>query len=345
MDTKNKKPRILSIDLGYSSVKYSFVDDNGALVNDKFISAVAKLPNAPIQTDDESVFSLNGEYYVIAENALKLDRSLLMPLETYENLRDVYPVVISYTLKKLGNIKWDKVCLGLSMAFSDKADELLQYLYTALLIDPTSNYFLVYPQGLASRAAFSRYKENIRDAAVNSTSVSLSSFLLCDGGFSTLDLCAIIDHKSAAGATIGIPDTGVICISRELANYVYKTFEYRISIKEAQVVVDSGRLIRRGREYDLSEVVDKLSKQYLINVLNLLEEKYSNYLDVVEGVLFVGGISHFMSKALEDPTFCKEVEKHFPISYVHCPREYGEFYNSIGYLLLTEDLMEKGKIK
>jgi len=70
MDTKNKKPRILSIDLGYSSVKYSFVDDNGALVNDKFISAVAKLPNAPIQTDDESVFSLNGEYYVIPENAL-----------------------------------------------------------------------------------------------------------------------------------------------------------------------------------------------------------------------------------------------------------------------------------
>ena len=43
------------------------------------------------------------EFYVIAENALKLDRSLLMPLETYENLRDVYPVVISYTLKKLGN--------------------------------------------------------------------------------------------------------------------------------------------------------------------------------------------------------------------------------------------------
>jgi hypothetical protein len=340
-----KKPRILSIDLGYSSVKYSYFDENGLLVNEKFISSVAKLPEQPLMADQNSVFSLNGCYYVLAESALKLDRSLLMPLESYNDMKEVYPVVISYVLKKLGNQNWSKVCLGLSMAFSDKADDLLDYLYTALLIDRSNNYFLVYPQGLACRYCYDTYKENPRDPAVHSSSNTLSNAVICDGGFLSLDLCAIIDHKSAAGQTIGLENTGVLNISRELANYIYKNYEYRISIKEAQVAVDSRQIVRRGRTIDLTDIVDKLSKQYLISVLNLIEEKYSNYLDVVEGILFVGGISYFMSRALEDPEFCNEVEKHYPVSFIHCPKELGEYYNSIGYLLLTEDLLKKGKIQ
>ena len=42
--SKQKRPRVLAIDLGYSSVKISFIDDNGSLVNYKMISAIFRTP-------------------------------------------------------------------------------------------------------------------------------------------------------------------------------------------------------------------------------------------------------------------------------------------------------------
>lgn len=341
MAAKKQRPKVLAIDLGYSSIKYSYIDENGALVNDKMISAIAKLPEAPLEVDNDTVFRLGTDWYILGPNALKTARSYQLPLETFEDMLKVYPVWLSYILKKFSNITWDRVAIGLSMAFSDKADELLKYLYETLMIDPGTQYFICLPQGLSSRVCFAKYGENVRNSSSHVTDTKLDSFVLVDGGYLSIDICAVIDSKSAAGATIGIPDTGVICISRDIANYVYKTFEYRISIKEAQTVVDSGRLIRRGREEDLSEVVDQFTRKYLINVLNLLEERYGEFLDAVNGLLIVGGLSHYFSKYLADKEFCQEVEKHFPLSFIHSPKEDGEYYNSISYLLISEDLLGK----
>lgn len=333
---QQKRPKVLAIDLGYSSVKISFVNDDGNLVNDKMISAISELPDAPLEVDNDTVFRLNERWYVIGPNSLKLDRNYRLKLETYEDMKNVYPVFISYFLNKYNNVKWDRVAIGLSMAFSDKADELLQHLYQSLLIDPSTNFFVCLPQGLACKAAFAKFGENVKNSNIHTTDNKLDSYVICDGGYLSIDICAVIDQKSAAGATIGIPDTGVICISRDVADYIYKTYEYRISIKEAQTVVDSGQLIRRGKVIDLSDIVDKYTRQYLSNVLNLLEDKYGSQLDASNGLLIVGGLSHFFAKYLTDPEFIKVVEKHFPTSFIHVPTDYGEYYNSISYLLITE---------
>jgi hypothetical protein len=337
--SKQKRPRVLAIDLGYSSVKISFIDDNGSLVNYKMISAISELPEAPLEIDNDTVFKLNEKWYVIGPNSLKLDRNYRLKLETYEQMKAIYPVVISYFLSKYSDIKWDKVAIGLSMAFSDKADDLLKFLYESLLISPDTNFFVCLPQGLACKAAFAKYGQNVKDSNIHTTDNKLDSYVICDGGYLSIDICAVIDQKSAAGATIGIPDTGVICISRDIAEYIYKTYEYRISTKEAQTVVDSGILTRRGKVIDLSDVVDKYTRIYLANVLNLLEEKYSSQLDASNGLLIVGGLSHFFAKYLNDEQFIKEVEKHFPVSFIHVPTDYGEYYNSISYMLIAEKLM------
>lgn len=338
----DKKFKILAIDLGYSSLKYTYYDENGKMVNDKIISATAKLPEAPIEQDDDSVFRLNTDWWCLGPAALRTARSYQMPLETFEDMKAVYPAWISYMMKKFSHVKWDRIAIGLSMAYSERADELLSHIYESLLIDPATQLFVCLPQALASVASLNRYGGSIRDNAAHATENNLDNYVLCDGGYSTIDLCAVINKKSAAGATIGIPDTGVICIARDIADYIFKNFEYRISIKEAQTVVDTGILRRRGREVNLSEVVDKFTKRYLMNVLDLLENKYSEFLDVAESLVFVGGIVHFINKSLEDPNFRAEVEKHFPVSFIFTPKDSFEYYNSISYLLITEGLLAKG---
>jgi len=343
---ENRKARILSIDLGYSALKYTYIDENGKMASDKIISAVAKLPEPPIELDGVEAFTLDGCWFLLGPAALRTARSYLLPLETFEDMLAVYPAWVSYMLKKLEHIKFDKVVIGLSMAFSDKADILLNKLYEALNIEKSTNFFICLPQSLSARWTLNKFGVSIRDNAANATKAdALDSYVIVDLGYLTIDLAAVINRKSAAGATIGLANTGVINIARDVADYVYKQFEYRISIKEAQVVVDTGILRRRGREVDLSPIVRQFTRKYLVYVLNLIEEKYGEFLDAVNNLVLLGGGAYFYNSLLTDPEFCAEVEKHFPLSFIVTPQDSSEYYNSISYLLITENLIDSGKIK
>ena len=89
--------RLLAIDLGYSSVKVAYYSETGVLQFDKYISAVAKIEN-PMEADDDIMFRLGVDYYILGTPALKVPRSLLLSLENYEDLKEAYPVWISYLL-------------------------------------------------------------------------------------------------------------------------------------------------------------------------------------------------------------------------------------------------------
>ena len=145
--------RLLAIDLGYSSVKVAYYSETGVLQYEKFISAIAKI-DKPMEMDDDVMFMLGADYYVLGSSALKIPRSFLLKLENYEDLKEAYPVWISYLLKKYGGYdKFDKVVIGLSMAFSDKADELLDHLYNTLMIQE-DDYFICLPQGLSCKLTY-----------------------------------------------------------------------------------------------------------------------------------------------------------------------------------------------
>ena len=80
MAKKVQEPRILSIDLGYSAVKLAYKNKEGILVFDKLISAVAKIPNV-LQADDDTLFKLGLDYYILSDEALKTNREYLINLE------------------------------------------------------------------------------------------------------------------------------------------------------------------------------------------------------------------------------------------------------------------------
>ena len=77
--------RLLSIDLGYSSVKVAYYNETGILQFDKYISAIAKLDN-PMEADDDVMFRLGVNYYILGTAALKVPRSLLLNLENFGTL-------------------------------------------------------------------------------------------------------------------------------------------------------------------------------------------------------------------------------------------------------------------
>lgn len=335
-----KDMRLLAIDLGYSSVKVAYYNEAGAIQFDKYISAIAKIDD-PLEIDDDVMFKLGIDTYVLGDSALKASRSLLLPLETFEDMKAVYPVWISYLLKRYGGMgNFDRVVIGLSLAFSDRTDELLESLYNTLMIDEEKrDYFMCLPQGLSCKLAYSNYGLNIRSASHSST--KLQNYIVLDGGFETIDFCAVIASKSSAGSAIGVANSGVINIAYDIIDYLFREYQIKISIKEAQNIIDSnGIFTRRARKFDISEQLKQFVKKYLGNVLGLLEEKYSEYLDVVDGVVVLGGLAYFFQKYLDDPDIVKEIEKHFDISFLSFPPDLSEYYNSYSYLKAAEKILE-----
>ena len=333
--------RLLAIDLGYSSVKVAYYDENNVLRFEKFISATAKV-DKPLDADGENLFQLGPDYYILGTTALKVPRSLLYRLETYEDMKQIYPIWISYLLKRYGGIdKFDKVIIGLSMAFSDKAEDLISHLYETLNLD-IPGYFNCFPQGLSCKLAYSEYGLDLREAS-KKNDFRMRNYLILDGGFETLDVAQILDGKSSAGATIGMSNTGIKLIACSIVDYLFKTYEMKISMKEAQVIIDNnGKFVRRQREYDISEQVDKFSKAYLVTVLEKLEANFSESLDTIEGILVCGGLSYFFKKYINDEDLIKEIEKHFPVSFIKIPSD-AEFFNAIAYLRIAEKLLSNDK--
>lgn len=330
--------KLLAIDLGYSSVKVAYYNEASAIQFDKYISAVAKIDD-PMEIDDDIMFRLGTDTYVLGESALKVSRSLLLPLETFEDMKAVYPVWISYLLKRYGGMEnFDKVVIGLSLAFSDRADELLQSLYDVLMIDESRrDYFMCLPQGLSCKLAYSNYGLNIRSNSFSST--KLMNFLIVDGGFLTVDIAAVVASGSSAGSAIGIPN-GVINIAYDVVDYLFREYQMKISIKEAQNIIDSGGVfVRRARKYDISQPLKEFTKKYLGNILTLLEERYAEFLDAVDGVVILGGLAYFFQKYSNDADIIAEIEKHFDTSFLHYPPELSEYYNSYSYLKAAEKIL------
>jgi len=338
----NTSPKLLAIDIGYSSVKVARHDSAGLIQFDKFINAVAKIDN-PLEIDDDIMFNLLDKTYVLGPAALKVSREFILDMKTYEDLKTVTPVWISYLLRKYSDVRYDKVIIGLSLAFQDMADDLLSYIKETLLIED-DNYFMLLPQGVAAKESYQQFGMDLGNMeSTKSNTTKLRNYLIVDGGFETLDFACVVEGKASTGAAIGIKDSGVIRICHAICDHVFKTYGFQISLKEAQTVMDTGHLIKRGRDFDLTEVVNDLSKQYIAYVLNLLEEKYGAYLDQSNGVLVLGGLGYFFEKFKNDSYVIAEIEKHMDRNFIHWTPVYSEFYNAISFLKLGEKLCAAGK--
>ena len=345
MSTTKKK--ILAVDLGYSSVKCNVKNSYGGVDFERILNVVAKLPEAPDTKDDDSIFQHLDNYYCLGQNGLKIGRENQIEVNDWESLKLVYPIWLSYLAKRYGGEEgfnaFDKIIIGLSLAFGEeKATELLEYLYDELLFPPDKrDLFIVLPQGVAAKAAYQEFGMNLRDtdsAARNET--KLKNYIILDIGQYSIDCASVISSNSSSMMKIGVENTGTIQISYKIIDYIFQNFNgLRISLKEAMGVAETGTFIRRRVNYDLSKQVTQYQKEYIRDVLNLLEDKMSSVLDVTEGILVIGGGSAIFEKLKNDPEVIKEIEKHFPMEFLKWPLMDADQFNSRSYLLIGEKLM------
>lgn len=342
-----KNFKLLSVDVGVSSVKCVTRDRNGLLKFEKFYSSIAKLPEKPLEYDDDQVFQFNGEYYIVGESSLKVQRSYLLGMETYEDIRLAESIWVSYLLKKYGGYdgsnginNFDYVLLGLSLVWRDKGSDLIEFLKESLNIDK-DDYFVVYSQGQISKEAYFEYGINLRERATRNNR-KLRNALLIDGGQLTIDICSIINGTSSANTTIGINNSGLISVVYKLIDYIYKTYNISISTREGQLALDTGVLKRRGKTIDLRDKVDEYCKQYVVDVFTYLDSNFSEILDAIDdGIIIIGGFSYIYGKYIKDPEVAKKVDNIFSISDIVYPEQDGEYYNCLSYLRVTERLLEE----
>ena len=76
-------------------------------------------------------------------------------------------------------------------------------------------------------------------------------------------------------------------------------------------------------------------------MLKLLEEKFGEAIDAVEGVLVCGGLSYFFKKYIDDSDMQKEIEKHFPVDFLKFPSVDSEYFNAYSYLRIVQKLSEQ----
>ena len=329
--------KILSIDLGFSGVKCCFRDPNsGELVLDNYISATAKLEEKPDEVDQDNAFQLAENYYVLGPQALKVPRQYLLPLKDYETLKVVTPIWISFLLNKyqrIYGIKFDKICIGLSLVYKDKADDLLEYITNILMLDP--DMFLCLPQGTAAKVAIQKYGLSLDPA--KRTQFKYDNFLLFDIGSNSIDVALVIGSMSSTASSIGLENHGVCKILYDIIDYIYQSAGVQISRDEAKVVLDTGIWKRRGRNYDLSAKVHELTMRYLVDVIDLMDtnKNLSAMVENIQNIIIIGGGGVIFQKYYHE--LLPEMEKRgWAPGFWTFPEKDAEYFNAISYYLIGD---------
>lgn len=335
----NNKKICLGADIGYGFCKCSYLE-NGRLKLDKYISAVCQLDQKPIEMSDQ-IFQLGADYYALDTAATKFPRSLLLPLETFEDLMRVYPVWVSYLVSKYGG--WDNISLlvlGLSLQWTNKADEMLEHIYNSLNIDKDTHRIAMVGQGAICSYIYNISGLNPLELTAKSQ-LKAKNYVIVDVGTETCDAALVVGGKST-NVRFGMANTGVIRVAYDIVDYVYKMYGLQISIRDAQTLIDSDStsLIRRGKQIVLGDKIVEFEKKYIQNILELVENQFAEALDQAEMLLICGGGGYIFKKLMNDPEVVAEIEKHFSPDFIQIP-EASEFYNAISYMRVGEKFLKE----
>lgn len=315
--------KVLAIDVGYGSVKCCYTNSQGIRRYEKYISAVGKVGASSV-VNDTNAFSFNGQMYYLFDTALKLPNDQLLDLQTYDDLKEASPIIISYLLKKY-KVDYDKIVLGLSMAMVENSKDYLNYLTTHLALPEEK--FLLIPQGIGSKIAYDKYNRNPEDPT-QFNDVRIKNFLGVDIGFNTVDVYQTIGGVTSGQTCKGMKGEGVCVVAFGLIDRIRMDTGIEISLQHAKEILESGVLVHRGSTYDYSSVILDLIKKYLVNLVQLLEDNFSKVIDNMDSILFVGGGAALLKKYKS--SIDSEIEKYYKGDFIVIP-EIPEYFNVLGY--------------
>lgn len=249
---------------------------------------------------------------------MNLPSENIIDIVEYDNLEYYAPLFLYHAIKQIGDTP-DVIATGLSKAQIENSGHFKEALQE---FEVNGEKFLfdklfVLPQGAGSKIAIDKYGTHFpkeQDEFLGTT-----TFVGCDIGMQTLDMFMVSNGKTSPNLFEGIEKEGVMKIATKVAVKVKELHGRAITLHEAKEIIDTGVYSLRGQKHPFKEYVDEVKKNYLKDLLGLIEVKYGNILDKCN-FIFVSGGGSAIFKSTED-------------GFIRIPKDAHEYYNSIGFYL------------
>lgn len=310
--------KVLAIDIGFGDNKLTYGTSDGSITKQfKFVSAIG-ITQKNEYVSDSRIYEYKGHNYYVGEDALNLPSENLIDITDYKNLEYYAPLFLYHALRKIEETP-DIIITGLSKAQIENSGHFKKNLmnFTVSGQDFNFNHLYVLPQGAGSKLCIDKYGSNFPNIQQEFTGTT--SFVGCDIGFNTLDMFLVNDGKTSANLFEGVEKEGVMKIAKKVAVKVKELHDREITLHEAKEIIDTGVYKLRGHKYDFKECVDDIKKQYLRDLLELIESRYGKILDKCDFISLSGGGSTIF-KTTED-------------GFIKSPKTKHEYYNAIGFFI------------
>lgn len=309
---------ILGIDVGFGDIKVTLGTSDGNITKQfKYTSTIGiTSPNPHVR--DSRIYKFKEHSYYVGEDALRLPSENLIDITDYKNLEYYAPLFLYHTIKVLG-VMPDIIVSGLSKAQIENSGYYKEALQAFEVNDEklTFDNVFILPQGAGSKLTIDKYGDNFPN--IQETFLGTSTFVGVDIGFNTLDLFMVTDGKTSPNLFEGIEREGVMKIATKVAKKVKELHGRDITLHEAKEIIDTGIYKLRGQAHPFKEYVDDVKKDYLKELLQLIENRYGKILDKCDFISLSGGGS----------TIFKTTDNGF----IRVPRTKHEYYNAIGFYL------------
>jgi hypothetical protein len=310
MTDYTKWNKFMSIDLGYGDTKIALKKEDGTLMIAKFPSAVARVN--PKRFGAGEAVEFEGDHYLIGENAINYKP---VEMNDYETLEKYAPLLIFHAFRKYG--EFDTIITGLSIRQEANSTSFKDRLSNFVIDNEEYNADVkLLPQGIGAKIVAQKQFGDIKD------------YLVCDGGFNTVDLVPVFDGKADLHSVDALENRGIIEVVNELIDHIAGEFNIELSPKEAKYALDNQKIDIYGKEIDLTEIIGHITTDYSKDLVRQIERKFKKSWHKFQKVIIVGGLSHFVDSSVYDHLSC--VSK-------------GEYYNTVGFFQFAEDKINDTK--
>ena len=304
MTDYTKWNKYIALDIGYGDVKICLRKEDGTLMIAKFPSAVAKVN--PKRFGVGEAVEFEGDHYLIGEQAINYKP---VEMNDYETLERYAPLLTYHAFRKYG--EFDTIVTGLSIRQEAQSADFKDRLSNFMIDNIEYNLDVkLLPQGIGAKIVAEKQFPDI------------SNYLVCDGGFNTVDLVPVFDGKADIHSVDALENRGIIEVVNELIDYISGEYNIELTPKEAKFALDNEKIEIYGKEIDLSEEISHITSDYSKDLVKQIERKFKKSWHKFQKVIIVGGLSHFVNPDVYD-------------HLATVPK--GEFYNSVGFFQYADE--------
>ncbi len=276
---------ILSVDTGYSFIKYAYKDDKGDVRYDKFITAVAPGESNDLGIGEKSSVHFNKREYLIGEKALY--KGNVLPTRSNDFLTTYSPLFL-YKIIEGKKLSPNLVTLSLSISEFKAKSKILQQTCENFIANGTVFSFKtkVFPQGLG----------------IWKYAGSPDNAVILDIGFNTVDILSVIDGLPVPELSAGYTDMGVCeiasTVSEHISSNIVKSYVPEVSVVQ---VLAAGKFKYKRQEYDISDLIEAKKEIYTKRIFDTISKssKLKTVLDKIDTFIVAGGGAYFIDDNLK----------------------------------------------